>query len=189
MSHIRSGFSGVNVPIGSDGSSHNTITNNVIINKEKEAKKEGVEEVSEGIYVVYPPNPNQERDLKSAQDRLNEIKEAQPDNDRLIKALSLIVDMLYNNPMYVNKWVVSEMETLKELIRLLTDAEDVQVTTTDPACDCGGCCGKSSAYIMTIDSIYLRYDDVIKEFRYCCPAAKQILENCHISTKLVVVKA
>ena len=188
MSHIRSGFSGVNVPIGSDGSSHNTITNNVIINKDKE-KKEGVEEVSEGIYVVYPPNPSQERDLKSAQDRLNEIKDAQPDNDSLIKALSLIVDMFYNNPMYVNKWVVAEMETLMELIKLFTDADEIEITTADPTCDCGGCCGHASMYIMTIDSIYIKKDDVIKEFRYTYPAAKQILENCHISTKLVVETA
>ena len=93
MSHIRSGFNGVSVPIGSAGSSHNTITNNVIINKEKE-KKEGVEEVSEGIYVVYPPNPTQERDLKSAQDRLNEIKAAQPNNDRLIKRQLIVCQFI-----------------------------------------------------------------------------------------------
>ena len=58
MSHIRSAFCGVNVPIGSDASSKttNTINNNVIINKKEETSYEGdnVREVSDGVYVVYP---------------------------------------------------------------------------------------------------------------------------------------
>ena len=68
MSHLRSGFSGISVPIGADGSSHNNITNNITITNEN--KKEGVEEVSDGIYVVYPTDPKEkERDLKQAEER------------------------------------------------------------------------------------------------------------------------
>ena len=200
MSHIRSGFSGVNVPIGSDGSSHNnisgthsnTINTNVIINKEsKKDLSYDVKEISDDVFVVYPPptteeNPYKERDLKSAQERLEQIKEVQPENEKLIQALSMIIDMLYNNPLYVNKWVVAEMDTLRELIRILTDADDVAITTMDPSCDCGGCCGDKNKIIQTIDSIYVKYGAVVKEFRYCHPAAKQILENCHISLRMVL---
>ena len=57
MSHVRSAFSGVSVPVGSDNSQHQ-ITNNINITN-KTDKKEGVEEVSEGIYVVYPNSTNE----------------------------------------------------------------------------------------------------------------------------------
>ena len=94
MSHLRSGFSGVSVPIGADGSSHNTITNNITI--KHDIPKEGVQEVSDGIYVVYP---EKDRDIKEAEERLNEIKKTQPDNEKLILALSMIIEMYYNNPL------------------------------------------------------------------------------------------
>ena len=194
MSHIRSGFCGVNVPIGSDASSKttNTINNNVIINKKDEKPYDGdnVKEVSDGVYVVYPDTQPeyQERDLKSAQERLNQIKATQPDNDKLIQALSLIIDILYNNPTYINKWVISEGETLKELVKLLTSADEVSITTTDPSCDCGGC-GNKNKLIQTIDSIYVRIGEDVREFRYCYPGAKQILENSHISTRLIMSSA
>ena len=123
MSHLRSGFSGVSVPIGADGSSHNTITNNITIKNEK--PKEGVEEVSDGI-------PNKERDLKQAEQRLEEIKKTQPDNDKIIQALNLIIETYYSNPLYVNHWVIAESQVLGKLIGILTDAERVDITLQDP---------------------------------------------------------
>ena len=187
MSHLRSGFAGVSVPpIGADGSSHNTITNNVVINKtDKKPDKDGVKEVSDGVYVVYPKgsedeaNPYKnlnERNLETAEARLQEVKR---------QALSIIIDILYNNPLYVNRFVVAQIDTLKELIKLLTDADSIDITLADPTCDCG-CCG-TNTNIATIDSIYVSKNNSVLEFKYVYAEAKQILEQHHISMKLVAL--
>ena len=195
MSHLRSGFSGVSVPIGADGSSHNNITNNVVIKTQsKEKLPTDVKEVSDGVFVVYPnkKSENEEenpysnlpsRDLASAQARLDQIKAQQPDNEKIIKALSLIIDILYNNPLYVNRFIVAQAVCLKELVKILTDADDVEITLQDPTCECG--CSAKSDKIATIDSIYVKKNNNVVEFKYAYAEAKQILESNHISMKLV----
>ena len=184
MSHLRSGFSGVSVPIGADGSSHNTITNNITIKNEK--PKEDVQEVSDGIFVVYPPK---ERDLKQAEERLQEIKKTQPDNEKVIQALNLIIETYYSNPIYVNRWVIAESNVLGKLIGILSDADRVDITLQDPPCDCGGCCGSGQTILSTIDTIYCVKGTETREFRYAYPDAKKILDDAHISTKLVALES
>ena len=198
MSHLRSGFSGVSVPIGADGSSHNQITNNVVIKTQsKEKLPDDVKEVSDGVYVVYPNKKSEEnqdsnpyanlnsRNIETAQARLEQIKAQQPDNEKVIRALSLIIDILYNNPLYINRYIVAEASCLKELVKILTDADDVDITIQDPACECG--CTGSSSKVAAIDSIYVKKNNNVVEFKYAYAEAKQILESNHISMKLVAL--
>ena len=196
MSHLRSGFSGVSVPIGADGSSHNNITNNVVIKTESKERlnTDNVKEVSDGVFVVYNDKKTEEanpyanlnsRNLETAQARLDQIKAQQPDNEKIIKALSLIIDIMYNNPLYVNRFIVAQLSCLQELVKILTDADEVEITLQDPTCDCG-CCG-SNDKIATIDSIYVKKNNSVVEFKYYYAEAKQILENNHISMKLVAL--
>ena len=196
MSHLRSGFSGVSVPIGADGSSHNNITNNVVIKTEskEKIKADNVKEVSDGVFVVYNDKKTEEanpyanlnsRNLETAQARLDQIKAQQPDNEKIIKALSLIIDIMYNNPLYINRFIVAQLSCLQELVKILTDADEVEITLQDPTCDCG-CCG-SNDKIATIDSIYVKKNNSVVEFKYYYAEAKQILENNHISMKLVAL--
>ena len=196
MSHLRSGFSGVSVPIGADGSSHNNITNNVVIRTEskEKIKADNVKEVSDGVFVVYNDKKTEEanpyanlnsRNLETAQARLDQIKAQQPDNEKIIKALSLIIDIMYNNPLYVNRFIVAQLSCLQELVKILTDADEVEITLQDPTCDCG-CCGNNDK-IATIDSIYVKKNNSVVEFKYYYAEAKQILESNHISMKLVAL--
>ena len=115
----------------------------------------------------------------------NEIKAQQPENEKLIQALSLIIDMLYNNPVYVNKLVVPELENLRQLVKLLTDADEVDITLADPTCECG--CSGNSSKLSRVDSIYVKKGTSILEFKYAYAEAKQILESNHISTKWVAL--
>ena len=188
MSHLRSGFSGISVPIGADGSSHSNITNNITITNEN--KKEGVEEVSDGIFVVYPTDPKEkERDLKQAEERLEEIKKTQANNEKIIEALNLIIEIYYSNPLYINHWLIAEADVLAKLVCTLTDSERVDITLQDASCDCGGgCCGSSTRSITAVDTIYCVKGKDIKEFRYAYPDAKKILDDSHISTKLVALE-
>lgn len=196
MSHLRSGFSGVSVPIGADGSSHNNITNNVVIKTESKERlnTDNVKEVSDGVFVVYNDKKTEEanpyanlnsRNLETAQARLDQIKAQQPDNEKIIKALSLIIDIMYNNPLYVNRFIVAQLSCLQELVKILTDADEVEITLQDPTCDCG-CCGNNDK-IATIDSIYVKKNNSVVEFKYYYAEAKQILESNHISMKLVAL--
>ena len=196
MSHLRSGFSGVSVPIGADGSSHNNITNNVVIKTESKERlnTDNVKEVSDGVFVVYSDKKTEEtnpyanlnsRNLETAQARLDQIKAQQPDNEKIIKALSLIIDIMYNNPLYINRFIVAQLSCLQELVKILTDADEVEITLQDPTCDCG-CCG-SNDKIATIDSIYVKKNNSVVEFKYYYAEAKQILESNHISMKLVAL--
>ena len=196
MSHLRSGFSGVSVPIGADGSSHNNITNNVVIKTESKERlnTDNVKEVSDGVFVVYSDKKTEEtnpyanlnsRNLETAQARLDQIKAQQPDNEKIIKALSLIIDIMYNNPLYVNRFIVAQLSCLQELVKILTDADEVEITLQDPTCDCG-CCGNNDK-IATIDSIYVKKNNSVVEFKYYYAEAKQILESNHISMKLVAL--
>ena len=196
MSHLRSGFSGVSVPIGADGSSHNNITNNVVIKTESKERlnTDNVKEVSDGVFVVYNDKKTEEanpyanlnsRYLETAQARLDQMKAQQPDNEKIIKALSLIIDIMYNNPLYVNRFIVAQLSCLQELVKILTDADEVEITLQDPTCDCG-CCGNNDK-IATIDSIYVKKNNSVVEFKYYYAEAKQILESNHISMKLVAL--
>lgn len=196
MSHLRSGFSGVSVPIGADGSSHNNITNNVVIKTESKERlnTDNVKEVSDGVFVVYNDKKTEEanpyanlnsRNLETAQARLDQIKAQQPDNEKIIKALSLIIDIMYNNPLYINRFIVAQLSCLQELVKILTDADEVEITLQDPTCDCG-CCGNNDK-IATIDSIYVKKNNSVVEFKYYYAEAKQILESNHISMKLVAL--
>ena len=161
--------------------------------KEK-IKADNVKEVSDGVFVVYNDKKTEEanpyanlnsRNLETAQARLDQIKAQQPDNEKIIKALSLIIDIMYNNPLYVNRFIVAQLSCLQELVKILTDADEVEITLQDPTCDCG-CCG-SNDKIATIDSIYVKKNNSVVEFKYYYAEAKQILENNHISMKLVAL--
>ena len=155
---------------------------------------DNVKEVSDGVFVVYNDKKTEEanpyanlnsRNLETAQARLDQIKAQQPDNEKIIKALSLIIDIMYNNPLYINRFIVAQLSCLQELVKILTDADEVEITLQDPTCDCG-CCGNNDK-IATIDSIYVKKNNSVVEFKYYYAEAKQILESNHISMKLVAL--
>lgn len=192
MAHIRSTMAGVAVPISPEANSNSHITNNVVITREKPKSDQEVKEVSDGVYVVYPnkeedqeQNPYRNlRDVNSANQRLDNISNI-VDSNQLIQVLSLIIDIMFHNPLLVNNYIIAEEDTLKELIKILTSADSVDITVRDPSCECTSCCGKSRS-IETIDSIYVHKNNTTCEFAYVYSEAKQILERNHISTRFIV---
>ena len=69
-------------------------------------------------------NPYQDRSLETAEQRKDSI-EALTSEKNLFDALSLMVDVVYSNPLLVNKLVVTDRNTLSALIRLLTESDSV----------------------------------------------------------------
>jgi hypothetical protein len=124
-----------------------------------------------------------ERDLKSAKLLENEfLSLIKPEN--IIETLTLIVDMIYSNPIKIESFVITEIASLQKLIQLLTNADDVIIETSIDA-DVG-CCGNSAInYIKIVKSIGVRHEDVTREFKYDYQEACKFLKDRHISTKFV----
>jgi hypothetical protein len=70
-----------------------------------------------------------ERDLKSAKLLENEfLSLIKPEN--IIETLTLIVDMIYSNPIKIESLLITEIASLQKLIQLLTNADDVIIETS-----------------------------------------------------------
>ena len=145
----------------------------------------------DGIYVVYgkddSDNPYKsaqhnvaERDLKSATANVEELSKLIIEKDNLIKALSLIIEMFQSNPLMINKYVIAHEETLKELIRLLTNADSVDIQLADLECSC------TNPKTSTIKRIYLTVDDQIYSLDMC-PSVLKLFETYRISLILVAL--
>ncbi len=148
---------------------------------------EQVNDDNEGIYVVYgkddednPYKTTAERDLKTAETNTAELSKLISEKDNLIKALSLIIEMFQNNPLMINKYVIAHEETLKELIRLLTNADSVDIQLADLECSC------ANPKTATIKRIYLTVDEQIYSLDLC-PTVLKLFETYRISLILVAL--
>ena len=123
-------------------------------------------------------NPYQDRSLETAEQRKDSI-EALTSEKNLVDALSLMVDIIYNNPLFVNKLVVTDRNTLSALIRLLTKSDSVDILTEDPECNC------LSQHLLKVSSIHIMKGSMTTEFKYSHQNAKRILDEHHICIKYV----
>ena len=118
------------------------------------------------------------RDLASAEQAVEEMSKVITEKDNIIKAFSLIIDLYKNNPLIINKYLIADQSTLKELIQLLTAAESVNIQLADIECTC------CSTNYRTIKRIYITSNNEIYSIEMC-PAVLQILENYAISITFV----
>ena len=139
------------------------------------------EEDTEGIYVVYgEDNPYRSRDLKTAETNTEELAKLISEKDNLIKALSIIIEMFQNNPLVINKYIIATEETLKELIRLLTNADSVDIQLADLECSCG------NPKTATIKRIFITVGEQIYSLDLC-PTVLKLLETYKISLLLLAL--
>ena len=115
-------------------------------------------------------NPYHEKDL---------IEETVTNEKHLIEALSLMVDIVYNNPFFINKLVVTDRTTLASLIKLLTDSDGVDIQCEEPECSC------LSKHLLKVSAIHIIKGTITSEFKYSYQDAKRILDEHHICIKFV----
>lgn len=128
------------------------------------------------------PNESQvvsTRDIETAMKKTEEISESIEEKENTIKALSLIIEIIQNNPLIVNKYVVAEIDTLAELIRLLTNSESVEIDTNDIECSC------TKAKYRVIKRIYIKKDSDVYGISQC-PILLRLFDNYKISLNLVI---
>ena len=123
-----------------------------------------------------------ERSIETAKENLNELQAVIKNKDNLIEALSLILDIYENNPLIINKVILSKEDELTRLLFLLTGAEQIELIKDDSDI---GCC-KFSDKLTHINKILIHKDENTYNFKYSFPNVVNLLENRRISWKICV---
>ena len=104
--------------------------------------------------------------------------------DKYIQALHIILNIIRNNPLIIKHFVIANGDDLSNLVRLLTNADEVEITLNYDA-DCG-CCGDSR--VALVDKIYVRKQNDLYIFKQSFPEAVKILDDHKISCKMVLIR-
>ncbi len=123
-----------------------------------------------------------ERDIESTKNSIEEYKALIKDKDNLIEALSLILDIYENNPLIINKLIITSEEELTRLLFLLTGAEQIELIKNDPEIKC---CKTIKDKVQYISKIMIKKNGNNYNFKYSFPNVIQLLENRHICWKIV----
>ena len=117
-------------------------------------------------------------DSDNAETNTKDLESLISEKDNVIKAQSIIIDMMMNNPLIINKYIIATQETLSELIKLLTGAETVEIELADIECSC------TNPKYAVIKKIFLTVKGEIYSIELC-PAVIRLFETYKISLALV----
>lgn len=177
----------VNVNINKENNSNNS-------NSNENSNKNEMETTSEVYYPTRNSNPyNNLVDENNSENTSNCNNESKNNNsqleeqlkykDNVIEALSSLLKIVESNPLIVNKYIIASLEDLNQLIKLLTDANEVHINTNnDVECTC-----IPNVKFVAVEKIYILKGDETLNFKYSFPEANKILDDHHVSVKLVKV--
>ena len=100
--------------------------------------------------------------------------------ETVAKALILIIDLIQSNPLKINKYIVPTEKTFRELICVLTNAEDVDIKRVEEV----GCTLSSKKYDL-IDDIFVIKDGDPKSLKYGYPEVSRLFDRFDISLKMI----
>ena len=123
-----------------------------------------------------------ERSIDTAKESVKDVEAIIKSKDNVINAYALMLDIIENNPLIINKYVVAEIDALTLLISYLTEADTVDIQESlDIDCSCTG----HPKYV-AVDKIYITKHGETQNFKYQYPNATKILDDHHISVKFVI---
>ena len=125
-------------------------------------------------------NEIKERSMDTAKDTLTNLQQIIKNKDMLIQALVLSLDIIQNNPLIINKYVIADEHELALLIKYLTDAEEVDIIKNDHECSCS----VSKKYDI-INRIMIKKNGEIYNLKYSYPDVNQYLYDRKFSTKFI----
>ena len=142
-------------------------------------------EYDEGITVV-PPTIPKEPEKREVQETnpyadIDELQFIIKNNETAVRALIMIIDILQSNPLIINKLVVAYDDAFKELIKLLTSADDVDIQYVDEVS-----CFASSKYKL-IDDVYVISGNESISLKYGFPDVMRLFDRFKISTKMIAI--
>ena len=123
-----------------------------------------------------------EDDIKNDYEQLLKVVKTK---ESITQALSIMLNIIENNPLIINKYIISPKDILTNLIMLLTEADkvDILLTIEDVGCSCS-----ANSKFAAIDKIYITKDGSTSILKYGFAETLQILENHRISTKLCLTQ-
>ena len=136
------------------------------------------------IEVKYPDvndnNDVKERYIETAENTLTNLENIIHNKDLLIQALVLCLDIMENNPLIVNKYIIADEDELIKLIQLLTDCNEVELLKADT----DTFCCKSNTYDY-VSKIYIKKDGETYNLKYSYPDVIEFIDKRKISLKFV----
>ena len=193
-----------NLTHGSPEVKQNVIVKNYVtpvVKEEKKTRNAVIDGVEDPNVVIVEPTTNkdekvtyenpyesipEERDLTTIEDIRNtykQLNETIKEKENIAKALTIMLNLIENNPLIINKLIIAPADVLTELIKLLTSSDEVKFNylfDADVGCTCG-----VNKYV-AIDKIYVVKNGETKIMKYDYPDAIQLLDQHRISYKFVV---
>ena len=164
-----------------------TNSQSVVVNvKERDVEVGKPYEDEDGITIVpvkeQPTYPEVSRDLSSVADIRNDymqLKDKLKTQEKICQALGIMLNLVEHNPVKVNSYVIAPHEVLKELLKLLTEADDINIKEIEPDI---ACCGVS---YNVIDKIYVMKGGETLNLKYSFPDVIKIFDDHNISLKFI----
>ena len=96
------------------------------------------------------------------------------------KALILIIELMMSNPLVINKIIVPTEEVFRELVKVLTGADEVEIRYTEEV----GCTLGSKKYKPVEDIIVIKHTEP-KSLKYSHPDVIRLFDRFNISVKML----
>ena len=113
-------------------------------------------------------------------DELNSLYNMVNNYETVAQALILIIDIMQSNPLMINKFIVPKESYFRDLICVLTHAEDVDIKRVEEV----GCTLSSKKYDL-IDDIFVVKDGEPKSLKYAYPEVARLFDRFNISIKMI----
>ena len=146
--------------------------------------QEPVEEppVIERDIVLEPEQPDVTTDTttKDFYEELDNLHMIVNNYEAVAKALILIIELLQSNPLKLNKIIVPTEPAFKELIMVLTGADDVELRYSEDIA-----CGISSRKYRVIEDIIVIKNQEPKSLKYSHPDIIRLFDRFNISIRMI----
>ena len=113
-------------------------------------------------------------------EELNSLYNMVNNYEIVAQALILIIDIMQSNPLMINKFIVTKESYFRDLICVLTHAEDVDIKRVEEV----GCTLSSKKYDL-IDDIFVVKDGEPKSLKYAYPEVARLFDRFNISIKRI----
>ena len=137
-------------------------------------------QIQEDTTVQYPPQ-EESIYIQPTEDNIkkltNDLSQQMSNNE----ALKIIIQMFKDNPLFVNSLLLTDDVKLAQLIKLLTNADEVNIDCDDLGSGCA--CGPQT--FRKVNAIYVIKDGSTKNLKYDYPDIMKELKELGINVKLV----
>ena len=132
------------------------------------------------IDTTTPVEPIVDTTSKDYYEELDNLHSLVNNYETVAKALLLVIELLQSNPLKLNKIIIPTEPAFKELIMVLTGADDVEIRYSEDIA-----CGISSRKYRVIEDIIVVKDQEPKSLKYAHPDVIRLFDKFNISIKML----